>query len=124
MQGSKKDLADLNILNCGKSSYNAASYATALKAKPGLVQMGWGVKETTGAWQPVSNLGRFRGTVQGCVADGKVTKGKCSANTLLTGTDVPAHAAADLTRWRNDGDAKQNVMCVLRPSIRLFLAPG
>lgn len=51
-------------------------------------------------WKRVSSLATWRGTEAGCLADGTVTKGKCTGNSLSTGTAVNAFPARALNRWR------------------------
>ena len=67
----------------------------------------------TADWKTVAVLGTWRGTVAGCDADDKITAGTCSANSILTGTDINATAAAGLNRWRSSTTEKF-VFSVLR----------
>jgi len=53
-------------------------------------------------WERVDALTQFRGTVAGCLANGDLTRGACTAAQLNTGETQNAFAAANLNRWRSE----------------------
>ena len=62
-------------------------------------------KVDNAAWTPVTDLGTWRGTVDGCeqnVDITQITVGKCTGNSDTTGKPVNAAAKVTLNRWREN----------------------
>lgn len=59
---------------------------------------------TTADWKLIDNLGAWKGSYEGCEAGydvNTITKGKCTGNSVSTGTEIPARGATVLNRWRS-----------------------
>jgi hypothetical protein len=74
LQSTTAKLADTTKINCASLG---AGTANSQQTK----QDGVGVTNNA-LWERVSSLARWRGTVAGCLADGVVSRGSCSGNSL------------------------------------------